>query len=77
MIKSLVVKGFKSIDNIKLDFNNLNLLLGVNSSGKSTIIQSLSPVGQRVYDTVFDNAIKYYEANNKSEIDKIVQNTDK
>ncbi|TCO67894.1 DUF3696 domain-containing protein [Marinisporobacter balticus] len=48
MINSLMVKGFKSIDNIKLKFNNLNLLVGVNSSGKSTIIQSLLLVSQNV-----------------------------
>lgn len=48
MINKLMVKGFKSIDNIKLDFKNLNLLVGVNSSGKSTIIQSLLLASQNV-----------------------------
>ncbi|MGH4140861.1 DUF3696 domain-containing protein [Clostridium sp.] len=48
MINSLMVQGLKSIDNIKLSFKNLNLLVGVNSSGKSTIIQSLLLASQNI-----------------------------
>ena len=48
MISNLIVKGFKSIDNINLGFKNLNLLVGVNSSGKSTIIQSLLLASQNI-----------------------------
>ncbi|MBO0535735.1 hypothetical protein EXQ37_19990 [Clostridium botulinum] len=51
MINSLIVKGFKSIDNVKVDFSNLNLLVGVNSSGKSTIIQSLLLASQNILNS--------------------------
>lgn len=48
MLKNLRVRGLKSIDDIKLEFKNLNLLVGVNSSGKSTIIQSLLLASQNI-----------------------------
>lgn len=48
MIDRLSVKGLKSIDELRLSFKNLNLLLGTNSSGKSTIIQSLLIVSQNI-----------------------------
>lgn len=41
MIKSLNIENFKSIGEIRLNFETVNLLVGTNSSGKSTIIQSL------------------------------------
>lgn len=48
MINNLMVQGLKSIDNINLNFKNLNLLVGVNSSGKSTIIQSILLASQNI-----------------------------
>lgn len=48
MIRSVEIKGLKSIDEIRLSLKKLNLLLGVNSSGKSTIIQSLLIASQNV-----------------------------
>lgn len=48
MINSLKISDFKSIDNLKLDFTGLNLFAGVNSSGKSTIIQSLLCIAQNI-----------------------------
>ncbi|MBN9901368.1 AAA family ATPase [Bacillus thuringiensis] len=41
MISNLSIKGFKSINDLNLDLKNLTLLVGMNSSGKSTAIQSL------------------------------------
>ncbi len=40
-IKNIKIKNFKSLKNIYLTFGNLTLLTGINSSGKSSIIQSL------------------------------------
>ena len=48
MIKKLKIQGLKSIDEIILELKNLNLLVGVNSSGKSTIIQSLLIASQNI-----------------------------
>ncbi|MBB5226575.1 DUF3696 domain-containing protein [Treponema ruminis] len=41
MIKKLGIKNFKSLRNVSLRTSNLNLLIGLNSMGKSSIIQSL------------------------------------
>lgn len=41
MIKRLVVDNFKSIEHIELPCANLNLFVGTNSSGKSSILQAL------------------------------------
>lgn len=48
MIRSIKIQGLKSINEIELNLKKLNLLLGVNSSGKSTIIQSLLIASQNV-----------------------------
>lgn len=41
MIDELTIRGYKAIDNETLKFKNLTILTGVNSSGKSSVIQSL------------------------------------
>lgn len=53
MINNLEIQGLKSIDRINIDFNKLNLLVGVNSSGKSTVIQSLLVASQNIYGNNF------------------------
>ncbi len=41
MINSLVLKNFKCIDEESFDFGNLNIITGVNSAGKSSVIQAI------------------------------------
>jgi predicted ATPase len=41
MIEELQIKNFKSIKDLKINFSNLNVLAGINGSGKSSIIQSI------------------------------------
>jgi len=41
MIRRIEIKNFKSLKDISLEFGNLNLLTGLNSMGKSSIIQAL------------------------------------
>lgn len=41
MISKLTIKGFKSIDHAELDIKPLTLFVGMNSSGKSTAVQSI------------------------------------
>lgn len=48
MINNLKITGLKSIDNLDINMKNLNLLLGTNSSGKSTIIQSILLASQSI-----------------------------
>ena len=40
-IKRIKIKNFKSLKNINLELSNLTLVTGVNSSGKSSFIQSI------------------------------------
>ena len=50
VLRSLLIKNFKSIgDQEKIDFENLTLLCGENSSGKSTIINTLLLLAQSGY----------------------------
>jgi predicted ATPase len=48
MISNIKIKGLKSIDELELTLKNLNLFIGTNSSGKSTIIQSLLIASQNI-----------------------------
>lgn len=41
MIKKIKISGFKSFDNVELDFKNFTLLAGSNSVGKTTVLQSI------------------------------------
>lgn len=41
MIKSLTIKGFKSLEKITLNLSNLNLFVGTNASGKSNFFDGL------------------------------------
>jgi predicted ATPase len=41
MIKRLEIKDFKCFSRSSIDFNNLTVLVGINSVGKSSVIQSL------------------------------------
>lgn len=41
MLNNLYIKDFKCFNELNLELSNLNLLVGTNSSGKSTIIQAL------------------------------------
>jgi len=41
MIKKIKIKNFKSLRNVELQMSNLNVLAGLNGSGKSSFIQTL------------------------------------
>ncbi|MDE5824131.1 MAG: AAA family ATPase [Lachnospiraceae bacterium] len=48
MINSLEINNLKCVKNIQMECRNLNVLIGTNSSGKSTILQALLLVGQNL-----------------------------
>lgn len=50
MIKSINISGFKSFLENYIEFSNLTLLTGLNSSGKSTIIQILLMLEKAYYE---------------------------
>lgn len=41
MLDKISIQGFKAIDKLDVELRNLTLLVGMNSSGKSTVIQSI------------------------------------
>jgi predicted ATPase len=47
-LRSWTLKNFKSVRKARIDFRPLTLLVGVNSSGKSTVLQSILLVAQSV-----------------------------
>ena len=53
MIKELNIKFLKSIDDLSIKCKNLNIITGVNSSGKSTVLQSIL----LAYQTFFHESI--------------------
>ena len=41
MIKSISISNFKSLKNCNLDFSDLNIISGINGSGKSSLAQAV------------------------------------
>lgn len=72
MIDTLIMKNFKGYKYEKLNFSKINLLTGTNSSGKSTIIQSL-----KLFEFTNSENIKKYPSREKNEISIIDLNQDK
>jgi predicted ATPase len=54
MLKSLILKNFKSFENQKIEFGKLTLLAGVNSSGKSSLLQALLLLRQSYQDKLLE-----------------------
>ena len=52
MIRRLTINNLKSIKNLEMECSNINLLIGTNSSGKSSIIQGLLFFGQNIENAV-------------------------
>ena len=44
MIEKVIIKNFRTIDNIELNFNNINSIVGPNNVGKTTILQAIDNV---------------------------------
>jgi len=48
MIEKLCISNLKAIKNLSIDCSNINLLVGTNSSGKSTVLQALLLLAQNI-----------------------------
>jgi AAA15 family ATPase/GTPase len=42
MIKSIEIKNFKSIENLKLDLGRINVIIGANGTGKTNILEAIA-----------------------------------
>lgn len=64
MINSLTLKGFKSFVEERLVFNRLTLLTGLNSSGKSSVIQALLMLKKASDEESFSKNLPYGDTSN-------------
>ena len=48
----LLIDNFKSLNDFKLDFSEFTCLIGLNSSGKSTILQAIDFISQLMYGDI-------------------------
>ena len=55
-IKKIKLRNFKNFKNLKINFNDLNVLVGANASGKSNFIQSIKFI-RDIYNHGIENAI--------------------
>lgn len=46
MIQRIQIKNMKSVQRLSMDCSNVNVLVGTNSSGKTSVIQSILFVAQ-------------------------------
>ena len=58
MLKQVTIKGFKGITDLTLNLDKINVLIGVNSSGKTTILQALD----LLVNCVFRDVAEYLKA---------------
>ena len=73
-INKITINNFKSFDKTEIEFGNVNMIIGVNASGKSNFIQvfellkSIQQNGVRkaVNDFGGIGALKNYNTNNRS-----------
>ncbi|MCA9460365.1 MAG: AAA family ATPase [Nanoarchaeota archaeon] len=57
MINKLILEYFKCFEKLQLPLSNLTLLSGVNSSGKSSILQALVLLNQTILDNEWSQSI--------------------
>lgn len=66
IIDNIKVKNFKSLKDIDIKLNNFTLISGVNSSGKSSLIQSLLLFKQNLESILFEEQFRNYLGANKT-----------
>lgn len=60
MVNTLEIKNFKCLDDESFDFGKLNIITGINSSGKSSVIQAILLFVNAAYSYTTGNILKYY-----------------
>lgn len=59
LLNSLIIENFKCFSDVKIHFNDLTLLTGLNSTGKSSAIQPLLLMAQNVNDEVISPKLEF------------------
>ena len=57
MLKQLHIRNFKSIENLKMNIKELNILIGPNNSGKTSVLQSLALLKQSTREVNFSGPL--------------------
>ena len=60
MINTLEIKNFKCLEDESFDLGKLNVITGVNSSGKSSVIQAILLFVDAAYSKMSGNDLRYY-----------------
>ena len=69
-LKSITIKGFKKFQSFNMNFNeHLNILVGENESGKSTLLEAIKVVLNQQYRTTDKSILA--ELFNRDDIKKI------
>jgi len=73
VIKRLIIKNFRSIENLDLKLGKMNALIGPNNSGKTNIMSALNIVLRELYPSIriFDDGDFFNYVQNKIEIKAI------
>lgn len=70
-IEQLRIKGFKKFKNFKIDFNkHINVLIGENEAGKSTILEAIDIVLNQKNFNSTNNSEKYFNNDNVNQYKK-------
>ncbi len=77
MLKKLKIQNFKAIQNVEIEFDRLNVLIGTNSVGKTTILQAidmmLSTVTSDLDKYLYERDWRVDEIKNQCSISNIVR----
>lgn len=91
LLRNLIENKITANEKVVLDFSGISMYAspffnvslgyfigkyGIEKYNSLIEIRNLTPVGEKVYQTVADNAVNYFKSNMQKEIDNIVQNTD-
>ena len=52
MIHTVIIKNFKSLENVTFRLGKFNCLVGMNGAGKSTVLQALDLLAQLMHGNV-------------------------
>ena len=76
MIKTLEIKNFKSIKQLKLDCKRINILIGEPNTGRSNILETLGIFSYGAYSSVnaFNNFVRFERMSNVFFAMKILMN---
>ena len=57
MLRRLKIRGFKSIQELDINFSNFNILFGSNSAGKSNILDAIQALSRLASERTIDDAL--------------------